>query len=310
MTTPDFRDLTVFSEVARLGGMSKAAAALGLAQPTVSARISALESELGVVLLTRTARGAALTEAGHGFLPYAERCLTLLKEGRREARREAGRRELRLAAPASVAEMLFPYLAPELVGRGFDVSLSIDHSPGVVERLLDGRIDAGIRGTGPTMAGVVTMLLPPVSIICAARSDHPLAHLPPRSYGLIDLTQHQLGIFEWDEQVVDLIERVRLAAGARAVRGYTKVSPAEVARRLVIEHGAVVFLPEPNVARDVAAGAISVLKPHDAPDYEWPLAIIHRDNAACDLGVAAVVALAESLLQRAHAGSGSAALQN
>jgi hypothetical protein len=52
-----------------------------------------------------------------------------------------------------------------------------------------------------------------------------------------------------DEQVADLLERVRFAAGAAAITGYVKASPAEVARRLVVEHGAVAFLPEPTVAR-------------------------------------------------------------
>jgi DNA-binding transcriptional LysR family regulator len=296
MATPDFRHLTVFHEAARLGSMSKAAAGLGLAQPTISARISDLEAELGVVLLRRTARGVVLTDAGRRFLPYAERCLALLKEGQREARREAGRREIRLAAPASLAETLFPHMAPELVKRGFDVSLSIGHSPQVIEMLLDGRIDAGIRGRGPTMASIASVALPSMAIVCVARSDHPLAELPPRTYGLADIAVYGLAVFEWDEQVADLLERVRFAAGVAAITGYVKVSPAEVARRLVVEHGAVAFLPEPTVARDLAANRVMVLAPKDGPEYHWPLMLVHRDQRTSHEGVAAVIKTAESLL--------------
>jgi DNA-binding transcriptional LysR family regulator len=201
-----------------------------------------------------------------------------------------------VAAPASLAETLFPDMAPDLVKRGFDVSFSIGHSPQVVEMLLDGRIDAGIRGRGPTMASIATVTLPPMAIVCVARSDHPLAHLPPRTYGLADVAAHGLAVFEWDEQVADLLERVRFAAGAAAITGYVKASPAEVARRLVVEHGAVAFLPEPTVARDLAANRAVLLEPKDGPEYHWPLMLVHRAQRASDEGVAAVIKAAENLL--------------
>lgn len=298
MAALDFQHLTVFQQVARLGSMSKAAGALRLAQPTISARISDLETELAIVLFRRTARGVELTHAGQRFLPYAERCLALLKEGRSEARREAGRRELRLAAPASLAESLFPELAPALVKRGFDISLSTDHSSRVVEMLLDGRIDAGIAGAGPTTAAVVSVTLPPVSVVCVAAREHALADRPPKSYGLADLAAHGLAIFEWDEQVDDLLERIRFAAGAAALSGFVKVSPAEVARRLVREHAAVAFLPEPTVSRDLAAGRLVVLEPRDSPRYRWQLMLVHRDQRGSDEGVAAAITTAKRLLLR------------
>jgi DNA-binding transcriptional LysR family regulator len=102
--------------------------------------------------------------------------------------------------------------------------------------------------------------------------------------------------FEWDDQVADLRERLRFAAGTTGIRGYVKVSPAEVARRLVIEHRAVAFLPQPTVARDLAAGRVITLELQDRPQYDWPLAVVHRDPDGSDEGVAAVIDVAEDLL--------------
>jgi DNA-binding transcriptional LysR family regulator len=67
----DIEDLQTFVEVADAGGVSAAARRLGVSKSIVSRRLFRLESELGVQLLARTTRGAALTEAGVTFRDHA-----------------------------------------------------------------------------------------------------------------------------------------------------------------------------------------------------------------------------------------------
>ena len=67
----DAGDLKVFEAVARLGGMNRAAAELNTVQSNVTARIRALEADIGSVLLERHSRGVSLTAAGRRLLPYA-----------------------------------------------------------------------------------------------------------------------------------------------------------------------------------------------------------------------------------------------
>src|SRR3954471_3598752 len=74
--------LETFVEVARQGNITRAAEALFLSQPSVSGRLQALEAELGEPLLVRTFRGVRLTDAGREFLPYAERAVRALRNGR------------------------------------------------------------------------------------------------------------------------------------------------------------------------------------------------------------------------------------
>ena len=57
-----------------------AAERLNTTQPAISARIRALEQELGVELFDRTARSAKLNSAGRRFLVYAERFMALTNE--------------------------------------------------------------------------------------------------------------------------------------------------------------------------------------------------------------------------------------
>jgi DNA-binding transcriptional LysR family regulator len=64
--------LDYFVAVAEEGQITRAAARLHVAQPALSQAMAQLESELGVTLLERHARGVRLTAAGEAFLPKAE----------------------------------------------------------------------------------------------------------------------------------------------------------------------------------------------------------------------------------------------
>lgn len=68
MQREDMKDLLWFLEVAKEQSFTKAAAALGTSQPTLSHTIKQLEARLGVRLLTRTTRNVATTEAGERLL--------------------------------------------------------------------------------------------------------------------------------------------------------------------------------------------------------------------------------------------------
>ncbi|WP_166176945.1 LysR family transcriptional regulator [Rubrobacter tropicus] len=78
-----FRQLECFLAVARLGNLSRAAEEMFLTQPTLTARLKALEEEVGDELFVRTSRGMRLTDAGREFVPYAERVVGGFEEGRR-----------------------------------------------------------------------------------------------------------------------------------------------------------------------------------------------------------------------------------
>jgi DNA-binding transcriptional LysR family regulator len=58
-------------EIADAGGVSPAARRLGVSKSIVSRQLARLEAELGVQLVARTTRGAALTEVGVAFRDHA-----------------------------------------------------------------------------------------------------------------------------------------------------------------------------------------------------------------------------------------------
>src|SRR5215467_3065325 len=64
-----------FLAAASFGGFHRAAEALRITQPAVSARIRSLEQSLGILLFTRSRSGLTLSDAGKVFRPYAEQLL-------------------------------------------------------------------------------------------------------------------------------------------------------------------------------------------------------------------------------------------
>lgn len=107
-------DAQTFLAVAEEHSFSRAAAVLGLGQPTISRRIAGLEARLGSQLFRRGRQGTELTEAGARLLPAAEQMARWAGEFGRLARgaeeRPAG--TVRIAAPPGLAvELLAPLAA-------------------------------------------------------------------------------------------------------------------------------------------------------------------------------------------------------
>ncbi len=78
----DLGQLEAYLKVAEYRNFSRAAESLELTQPSVTARIQALERNLGEVLFERNGRGVRLTDVGESFLPHATRLLDSLQDGR------------------------------------------------------------------------------------------------------------------------------------------------------------------------------------------------------------------------------------
>ena len=90
----DIADLKVFEAVARLGAMGRAAAELNTVQSNVTARIKALEVDIGCPLFERRPRGVALTAAGRRLMPYTVRAMQLIADARCAARDDGSPRGL------------------------------------------------------------------------------------------------------------------------------------------------------------------------------------------------------------------------
>lgn len=141
----DIEALRTFVEMADAGGVSAAAARLGVAKSIVSRRLQRLEAELGVQLLTRSTRGAALTEAGVVFRDHAARACAEV-DAAREAILPHGelRGRLRVAAPLTFGPTHFAPALAEMARRHPHLHVHTCYSDRFVDLIGDG-YDCAIR---------------------------------------------------------------------------------------------------------------------------------------------------------------------
>ena len=137
--------MAVFAEVVDSGSMTAAGGRLGISASAVSQQLRQLERQIGMTLLHRSTRKLTLTEAGARF--HAG-CAEMLAAARRaeqavERLRDAPEGELRLAAPAGLAQALAAALGPLLAAHPLlTLRLVLDDAP---IDLIDARIDLALR---------------------------------------------------------------------------------------------------------------------------------------------------------------------
>ena len=160
----NYNHLRYFWVAACEGGMTAAAERLGVAQPTVSSQVRALEQVVGGPLFVRGSRPLALTETGRMVLRYAEQIFSLGQELEDTIahRPTGGPRRLRVGLTAGVPRLVAGLLLEPVVQAADEVHLVIQQDrPGplsamLLERTLDLVItDAPLGATsGPRIASL------------------------------------------------------------------------------------------------------------------------------------------------------------
>jgi DNA-binding transcriptional LysR family regulator len=135
------RDLHVYFTVVQCGSMAKAAAELGVAQPTVSEIIGDLEHTFGVRLLDRGARGVEPTIYGSALLKRGTAAFDELKQSTRDiaflADPTVG--ELRIGCAESIAAAVLPNILERFNQQYPRVVLHVDEVPSTALSVLRAR---------------------------------------------------------------------------------------------------------------------------------------------------------------------------
>lgn len=153
MKSVTFRQIRVFTEVARQLSFSRAAEALHLTPPAVTMQVKELEGHVGLPLFERQGRQIQLTMAGEYFLVYAKRLLSTLKDAEnvmnRFKRVETGVLTIGLISTAG-------YFLPQLLARfqaeheGIEVRLDVTRDlTKLIDRLHSNEIDLAVMGRPP-----------------------------------------------------------------------------------------------------------------------------------------------------------------
>jgi len=171
--------LKYFQTLAYVLHYTRAAAALHIAQPSLSYAISELEKELGVKLFKRDGRKICLTDAGREFLLYVEKALDLIGEGTTKIRTQYKENcnKVRLGYFYSLSGDFIPRVVSDMYGGLMHDGITITYSQAiaikVLEKIRSGEIDLGF--TLHTADDMISLPMFYQKIYLVVPLKHPLA---------------------------------------------------------------------------------------------------------------------------------------
>jgi DNA-binding transcriptional LysR family regulator len=285
-----------FLEVARRGSVSRAAEALFITQPTLTARLHGLERELGTPLFLRTPHGMRLTDAGRAWVPFAERALRALVDGRQALQQvmNASAGHLMIAAAPAVSTYVLPELLERFVAAHprVEVSVRTGHSEDVVELVLRDEVQLGL---GRAIRHPDLELRPfhteDLVLVCAP--DHAFAARP--SVSLAEVAGEKLIMFDRTSSYYEITQGAFLSAGV-TLRGLMELDSIEAAKKMVERGLGVALLPGTAVAREVGNKTLRAVQMADAPPMQNTIVAYRRRDAGTPEGiVAAFLQLLEAI---------------
>jgi DNA-binding transcriptional LysR family regulator len=286
--------LETFVAAARARSFSRAAVVLDLAQPTISGRIGALESELGSVLFLRRGHTLELSEAGRALLPYAERILALRTEGLHEVQRLAlgGLGRLTLGANPTCSQYLVPRLIEAFRRAHPNVPIWVRTalSPALMESLLDGTIQLAIcsRAQIAVQAQVLWSYEDPLLLV--ASRHHPLAKM--RECARADLAGHTILSTQAGPTRLGLRH---ILPPDREVPIAIEATAGEVMRQLLRHGEGVTVLPALAIWEELARGELVDIRVRDADLPAYEVALVQWSGRALSPAAGAFAELVQSV---------------
>ncbi|MBZ9667875.1 LysR family transcriptional regulator [Pseudomonas sp. LMG 31766] len=261
----DLPDLRLFIHIAESPSLTQGARKAFLSPAAASARIKALEGQLGSRLLYRDSRGVELTPAGQRLLQHARlimRQVDYLKSEFTEYGTDAAGHMRIFANTTAVTEFLPEVLAGFLAERpGVTVDLQERLSRDIVRGVLDGAADLGIIA-GPVQApGLQVLHFSTDRLVLAVPLGHALAQR--QTVSLADTLAYQhIGLHEGSTLLSFLREQVEKLGGNLALR--IQVSSFEAICRMIEGGVGIGIIPESAARRHSRTMQLAILQLDEA----------------------------------------------
>jgi DNA-binding transcriptional LysR family regulator len=279
-----YAHLESFVEVARRRNVSRAAEALFLTQPAITARLKSLEGGLGVELFVRSSRGMKLSDAGRAFLPYAERTIAAFDEGRQLVAnlREGTMGALVIAAAPAVSTYVLPEILRAFRGSFPHVRLGVrtGHTEEVLEMVLRAEAHIGIgRPIRHPDIELTPVLDDEMLLVVSAR--HPFARRG--KVRMDELAAERLILFDRTSSYHELTSSLFRQAGV-VPASTLELDNVEAAKKMVQQGLGVALLPRMALATELKSRSLRPVKIIGTEALHRPIVALRRRDAGEPIG--------------------------
>jgi DNA-binding transcriptional LysR family regulator len=263
----DFHHLKVFLAAARHLNYTRAGAELHLQQPTVSAHIKQLESELGVSLFEQIGKRLVLTEAGRMLEPLARRAQLSLEEVKIavDEYKVLGRGALHLGASTTTGLYILPRLLANFhrLYPNIELRTSFANTSQVINLIVNGEVDFGFVGSALSSEHLVSQPWLTDSIILIVSPRHRFAR--KRSVDFKELLGETLLQREEGSATRAIIEN-NLSASTNRFARVIELGHPEAIKEAVINELGVAFISRLAAERELQSGDLVAI-----PLRKWSL---------------------------------------
>jgi LysR family nitrogen assimilation transcriptional regulator len=254
----DVRQLRYFIAVVEAGSFSRAAERLHVAQPALSQHVLAMEAELGIFLLHRSARGVKPTEEGLRLFDEARTIQTRISGLRDHVRGGDARPygQVRFGMPGTVSEQLSVPLIEAAQKEFPDISLRIAEAMSgfVLDWLREGVVDIALLFDAPDTKGLIRHEALSEEIVLFGATDIKGAPKGP-DIALQAALRLPLVLPSPSHGLRMLIDAAALAAGID-VHPSVEIDSYRQIKRLVARGAAFAILPISAIEAEVRSGAM------------------------------------------------------
>lgn len=212
----NYAALRAFHYVVEKGTVTRAAAVLGVTQPTLSGQLKGLQAQYGVALLERVGRGVKPTDIGHTLHEFTRRYFAVENEIEEflTGARDSGSGRLRLAAdaPTHVVSALaaFTRRFPRI-----HLTVSLGNSSDILAQILDRRCDVAIAAGLPRDKRLHSLPLREHKLVALVPRQHPWA--TRRRARLIELAFQPVVLREPGSRTRDVLQRALERTGVALI---------------------------------------------------------------------------------------------
>jgi len=248
--------LKTFVAVAEAGGVSRAAEAIGVSQPSVSIQLAGLEESCGVLLVRRKPT-LALTDAGRDLFVRARLILSRLEEFEDSVRDLRALRRGRLSVGLSAPHWAMPLIAAfQRAHDAIDVVPSLGNTATLLEDVARCRIDVGIMTLpGPDPQFACALVAAPRLALCVRRDDPLAARASVRP---ADLLQARMVLREEGSMTRSILASA-FAADGLALQPWMVLSSREAVKEAVAAGLGVAALFDDEFGQDGRLAAVPLV---------------------------------------------------
>ena len=273
----------VFRAIVDCGGVNAAADHLGIAQPSVSAHLGALEAHLGSTLFMRSrGRRNVITPTGEALYKYACEALAKSLEFQAAVKRfdPASAKTVSVVVQQALSTYMTPGALSAFLRDRPDARISIHSEPilSIMKLMREERVDAAIALASPETKAIEGMIIGAMPLLIVASPTHPLARskrvaIPDLQH--FDLVAGMQGSAGWG-----LLDSILKESGLQKPRIVLRIQGVASVINAVI-HGIGVACTLACAARqEIADGKLVVIET-DPPLPPVPIKLMIQEKTNC-----------------------------